>query len=423
MDLNLRPVNNHLFLRDIDLHSIGAEYGSPAFLYDLRHVQDQISIVKGSLKDAIDLYYCVKANPNLELLKGIMPLVDGMDISSGGELREVLRTGSNPSQISFAGPGKTDEELSLAISKNVGSISVESLNELKRIERIAKELGKTADVSMRINPAKVNRKFPIKMGGKASQLGIDQEKCQDFFGLLQSTQRCNFIGIHVFSGTQCLSEEIIIENAQNILQLARLVFKATGIPLKKVNLGGGFGIPYFRSQKEIDVKYVCASLVEQFNQFRQETGLFDCTGIIELGRFIVAQAGIYIARVVDIKESRGKHFCVLDGGMNHHLAASGKFGQLMRENFKMVNLSNTDESKKMEVAVVGPLCAAFDLLGLAVELVEPQIGDYIAILNSGAYVYTGSPLLFLSHDLPAELLIDGGEVKIARRSFKPEMFY
>lgn len=422
MALIFQAKNNHIYLRNIDLHTLSEQYHSPFFLYDFNHIEQKIDIVKRSLGKDIKLYYSAKANPNIGILKKVLPLVDGVDISSEGEFNQVLKAGFRPEQISFAGPGKTNEELTSVISAQVGLISIESLNELQRVEGIAASLKKKVNVLIRINPAKLQQKFPMKMGGRSSQFGIDEEKYKDFFNCLQRMSHCNYVGIHIFSGTQCLDEEALIENTVYILQIAKNIFDGTSIEVKIINFGGGFGIPYYDSQKELNVDDVCSSITGQLEKFKQETGLSQCKGILELGRYLVAEAGIYIAQVIDLKESRGKKICVLSGGINHHLAASGKFGQLIRENFKMLNLSNADSSVKEKVTLVGPLCTSLDLIGEGVEINKPAIGHYIAILNSGAYVYTASPLLFLSHDTAAELLIDGEIVRVIRKSYKVDMF-
>jgi len=273
-----------------------------------------------------------------------------------------------------------------------------------------------------INPMQEYKKFLITTGGKSSQFGIDEEKYRDFFSCLQGMNHCNYVGIHVFSGSQCLDEETVIENIAYILQIAKKVFNDTTIELKIINFGGGFGIPYYESEKELDIDYVCSNITRQFKKFKQETGLSRCIGILELGRYLVAEAGVYIARVIDLKESRGEKICVLSGGMNHNLLATIKFGRPMGENLKILNLSNVDSSVKQKVTLVGPLCTSFDVIGENVEINKPAIGHYIAIFNSGAYVYTASPLLFLSHDTPAELLLDEDGVKVIRKSYTVEMF-
>jgi len=419
MAMEFQAKNNHIYLRNIDLHAVAEQYDFPFYLYDFEHIKQKINIIKCNLSDDIKLYYSVKANSSIGIIKKIISFVDGIDIASGGELRLVLKAGCDPVKINFAGPGKTDNELFSAISEGVGSISVESLDELKRIEKIAATLDKIVNVAIRINPKQEFKKFLITTGGRSMQFGIDEEKYLDFFSCLQGTQHCRYLGIHVFSGSQCLDEETIIENTAYILQIARKVFSDTSLEIKIVDFGGGFGIPYHPSQKEININYVCSSIIERFKKFKQESGLSQCTGILELGRYLVAESGIYVAQVIDIKESRGKKICVLSGGINHNMLACVRF---TKGGSKILNLSNADSSTKEKIMLVGPLCTSFDIIGEDMEINKPSIGNYIAILNCGAYGYAFSPLLFLSHDTPAELLIDGEGVKVIRDSYRADIF-
>ncbi|HTY45029.1 MAG TPA: pyridoxal-dependent decarboxylase, exosortase A system-associated [Patescibacteria group bacterium] len=410
--LGLKVRNGRTYLRGVNLQ----KYDTPFFIYDWQCIAQKIRAVREGLSDDIKLYYAIKANPNLGLLKRMLPLVDGVDVASGGELTRALKAGCCPSRISFAGPGKTEEELSLAVSRRIGSLSVESLTELVRIDRIAAAQKRKAAVSIRINPARPQRKFPVKMGGLASPFGIDQEKWGGFFRLLEGMRRCRFVGIHVYSGTQCLDEATLLDNAVSTLNIAEEVYAATRLEIRSVNFGGGFGVPYYEGQSEIDVRRVCSGISSQFGRFKRKTGLSGCTGILELGRYLVAQAGIYVARIVDVKESRGKKFCVLDGGINHHLAASGRLGNFIRRNLRVVNISCTGRIAAERVTLVGPLCASLDIIAEDLLLKKPQAGQYIAVLTSGAYTYTASPILFLSHETPLELLVDGARASVIRRS-------
>lgn len=405
-------VINRKLWGEIDIESLLSDYRGPFYLYNFKLIEQRVRMLKKMLDSQFKLFYAVKANPNSLLLKKISGIVDGADISSGGELERVLNVGFDPLSLSFAGPGKSDEELKAAMACNMGSISVESVNELYRIEKISGSLGVKANIALRINPVNVYKNFAIKMGGKSSQFGVDEESASRFLESLKEMKSINFIGFHVFSGTQCLNENTLIENFTNTLSIVGTLMEQSNITPRYINFGGGFGIPYYEKQNPIDADYVCSSFAEKFKAFTEEIGLESCYGIVELGRFIVAEAGIYLAKIVDVKESRGRKFCVLDGGMNHHLPASGNFGQVIRKNFKIINLSNSDVDTQEEVNIVGPLCTSIDLMGDRVNIPKPEIGHHLAILNSGAYAYTASPLFFLSHKFPKELLYDeNGEFK------------
>jgi diaminopimelate decarboxylase len=361
--------------------------------------------LKESLGPDFRLYYAVKANPNPELLKLLAGWTDGADVSSAGELKLALGAGFRPQSVSFAGPGKTDAELRFAVRQRIGSISIESVNEIRRVDRAAGEAGETANVSLRINPVHLVKEFAIKMGGKSSQFGIDEERIGEFFEALRACPHCRFMGIHVYSGTQCLDAGALVANFRNTLELVRAAVRDFGADPRTVNFGGGFGVPIHEHQTGLDADSACRSLRDAFTDFRKDIPLPEAAGILELGRFLVAEAGIYAARIVDVKTSRGRTYCVLEGGLNHHLAASGNFGQVIRKNYIIRNLSKPDSASPEEVTLVGPLCTSIDLMGDRVLLANPETGDWIGFLNSGAYAFTASPLLFLSHDFAREWMV------------------
>lgn len=399
--------------------SILEKFPTPFYLYDFRLIEEKIATLRSCLDPSIRLFYAVKANPNGFLLRRIAPLVDGADIASGGELRFALEAGFSPSQLSFAGPGKNDRELRLAIQHEIGSISVESLHELKRIEALAKAQGKKVRVSIRVNPKELIPEFALKMGGKASPFGIDEDAVDSFFNAIQTYSHVQWIGLHVYAGTQCLDSEALSRNFQLTLTIAETLIQKYNQELQWINFGGGFGVPYYEGQKALDVASVCENLNVQFIQFKKKLNTPHTVGILELGRFLIAEAGIYVARILDKKISRGKTYCILEGGINHHLSASGLLGQGIRKYFKVLNLSKKNSLDLEEVTLVGPLCTSIDILADRILLPRPEIGDALAFLTSGAYGYSTSPLFFLSHETPKELLVDGEGVHVIRESFLP----
>jgi len=388
----------------------------PFFLYDLRLVERRILRLRKRLGPDFRLYYAVKANPNPEMLKWLARWTDGADVSSAGELRLALDAGFDAASVSFAGPGKTDAEIRSSVRHRIGSISIESVNELRHADRVAGESGETANVSLRINPVRLVKEFAIKMGGKSSQFGIDEERIGEFFEALPACAHCRFTGIHVYSGTQCLDAGALADNFKNTLELVRTAARDFGAAAGIVNFGGGFGVPTHENQTELDEESVCRSMRGAFADFLKDAARPAAAGILELGRYFVAEAGIYAARIADIKVSRGRTYCVLEGGMNHHLAASGNFGQVIRKNYVIRNLSRTGPASPDEVTLVGPLCTSIDVMGDRVRLAGPEVGDWIGFFNSGAYAFSASPLLFLSHDLPREWMVepDGGLREIRR---------
>lgn len=401
------------------MSSIFEEFSTPFYLYDFRMVEEKITLLRSFLDSTIYLFYAVKANPNIFLLRRIAPLVDGADIASAGELRCVLDSGFLPSRLSFAGPGKKDHELQLALQYGLGSISVESIHELKRIEALAKTQRKMAYVSIRVNPKVLISEFALKMGGKASPFGVDEDDLDAFFQTLQSCPHVQLIGLHVYAGTQCLDSDALSRNFQSTLNIAKVLMSTYRQKLKWINFGGGFGVPYYEGQKSLDVEKVCKSLVTQFSNFKKNGSISDVVGILELGRFLIAEAGIYVARIIDKKKSQGKTYCILEGGINHHLSASGLLGQVIRKYFKVTNLSKRNVHELEEVTLVGPLCTSIDILADRILLPRPEIGDALAFFTSGAYGYSASPLFFLSHETPKELLVDREGVHVIRESFLP----
>lgn len=403
--MKLTERNGKIGLREICFEDVAARYNTPFYLYDLKVVNDKIADIRRVFDDSLELYYAMKANPNRELLGAIRDKVDGLDIASGGELELALKAGYAPSTISFAGPGKTHSELQRSLKAGIGFISVESRRELREIEKLVEEEGiSPASILIRVNPKLFIKEFAVKMGGKPSPFGIDEEDLPSTLEFVRSKPEAfSFKGIHIYAGTQCLSEDHLVQNSANILSIATRVTTEFGLECQVINIGGGFGVSYSDPYNGLDLGKMADMMNAEFEQYRQTTGTKP-RFILELGRFLVAEAGIYVARIVSEKKSRGEHFYVLDGGMNHHLAASGNLGATIRKNFQVRNLSRANLSKE-NCTLVGPLCTPMDLMGKGVSIEAPAIGDLIGFLCSGSYGYSASPLLFLGHDLPSELIL------------------
>lgn len=412
VSMQIKIRNGKSYLREICLEDVAHQYGTPFYLYDLNDIYDKIQSIRDHFGDLIKLYYAIKANSNLELLKAIKRKVDGLDISSYGEMEQCLLAGYSPQQLSFAGPGKTYEELEKAIKGKIGIISVESVREMGDIKKVSLGINEKVDIALRINPSLLIKEFAIKMGGQATQFGIEEEKLDVAVAYSnENRSHFNFRGIHVYSGTQCLNEEALVRNVDNVLEIAKKLENEYGFECAWINLGGGFGVSYHDNQK-LDIKKIAEGVkktIENYKKFTKGNPSF----VFELGRYLVTEAGIYVAKVVSQKESRGKSYFVLNGGMNHHLAASGNFGQIIKKNFMAKNLSNPN-GKITNCNLVGPLCTTLDILGRDVSIESPRIGDAIAFLNSGSYGFTSSPLLFLGHETPLELLAIENDIKIVR---------
>ena len=400
---------------------IAEQFGTPFFLYDLHTIEGKARRVREAFERPVTLLYAAKANSNLELLRRMRPMVDGLDISSVGELGQALAAGYEASSLSYAGPGKTLDDLRVSITRGLGAISVESFRELSDVARLAAELQIRPRVVLRINPNLQIRAFPVKMGGRATQFGVEQD---DLPAAAEQLKRhrdhLELAGIHIYAGTQCLDADALVQNIDNTLDIARGLHQDLGITPRSINLGGGFGISYTDEGVELDVEAVGAGASAAVDAYCEATGS-EPELVLELGRYLVADAGIYVARVVSEKESRGKSYFVLDGGMNHHLAASGNLGSALRHNYVIKNLSRPGEDV-VKCNLVGPLCTPLDLMGAAVKVPRPAVGDLVGILNSGSYAYTASPLLFLGPPPPPELLPCEGQIQVIRRSFKLDEF-
>lgn len=393
--------------------ALAAEHGSPFYLFDADRVAQRVRQVREAFGGTAGVYYAVKANPNLGLLKAVRSEVDGVDISSGGELVQAVAAGYDPAQMSFAGPAKTDAELEAAISAGVGCISVESVRELDACAAIAQRLGRPANILLRVNPTQVHKAFGLKMAGRAVQFGIDEDALpQVEQRMLSHGAHLQCRGLHSYVGSQCFDPVAAVEATRNALRLAADFEERTGLPCLKLNLGGGFGVAQAGETRELSLSAVAADLLpllQDFARIRPQSKLF-----FELGRYITAEAGIYVTTVVDVKSSRGTHYLVCDGGLNHQLVAAGTFGAALRGNFPLLNLSRPDAEPGV-FNIAGPSCNPTDLLGVQVKLPQAQAGDLLGVTMSGSYGLTASPMLFLGRDTPAELVMQSGSVTVGRR--------
>lgn len=392
-----------------------AEVGTPSFVYDLHVLEETWTQLRAALPDRIDLYYSVKANPNPALLEWFVARGAGLEVASAGELRRALQAGCPPQRIAFAGPGKTDAELDLAMEHGVGEIHLESRREAERLAAAARERSAVADVAVRVNPGPGMSGGALRMGGKPAPFGVDEEQLQDVIARILAEPALALRGIHLYVGTQILDHRTLLAQYRQGLEIARRVAGWCGRPLATLDLGGGLGVPYFANEPALDVASFGGELQALLDTLHGDAAFAGTRFVLEPGRYLVAEAGIYVARVVDIKTSRGKKFLVLDGGMNHHLAASGNLGQVLKRNFPIAVLNKLDRDASDVVDVVGPLCTPLDVLGRDVRLPAADEGDLVGIFQSGAYALTASPLEFLSRPSPAEVLVANGAARVIRQ--------
>jgi len=406
---------NKLRIGGIDVEEIARQFGTPLFIYDQSVLLRKWKLLRSTFPSRFEIHYSVKANPNLNLLTFFMAQGAGLEIASAGELHLALEAGCDPHRILFAGPGKAPAEIELALKAGVGEIHAESMIELERIGFIAERLNQIASVAIRVNADSGAQGGAMRMGGKATPFGIDEERLPDALNFALSFPAIALTGIHLFSGTQLLDVDILLAQYRKGLQVARQVSERLNRPLRRVDFGGGLGIPYFANEHPLDMARLKVALADLQREIDSDPVFEGTRFIIEPGRYLTAEAGVYLTRVLDRKVSRGKHFVIVDGGMNHHLAASGNLGQTIKRNFPVVVANRLSEPEADAVDIVGPLCTPLDVLARSHPAPNIQIGDLIAILQSGAYARSASPMGFLSHPAPPEVLVAEGEALLIRR--------
>ena len=395
-------VGDELTVGGVPLTLLAQRVGqTPFYAYDRALLKARVEELRAVLPRAVSLHYAVKANPMPALVGFMAPLVDGLDVASGAELRVALDAGMNPHDISFAGPGKSERELSQAVASGI-LLNVESPREVGLLAAIARRLGRPARVAVRVNPAYELKASGMKMGGGPKPFGIDAERVPEVLADI-GRQGLAFEGFHIFSGSQNLRAAAICDALGKGFDLAVQLAAHAPAPVRTLNLGGGFGIPYFPGDTPLEI----APIGRQLGQL-VETAAARLPGaqlVIELGRYLVGDAGIYVCRVIDKKVSRGEVFLVTDGGLHHHLAASGNFGQVIRKNYP-VTIGNRASGLRCERStVVGPLCTPLDVLAERMDLPEAEPGDLVVVFRSGAYGLTASPQGFLSHPHALEVLV------------------
>jgi diaminopimelate decarboxylase len=391
-----------LVVGGMPLPLLAARIGStPFYAYDRCRLDERVALLRQQLPARVELHYAVKANPMPALVEHMARKVDGLDVASGRELRVALDAGMPSAAISFAGPGKSEAELAQAVSAGI-LLNVESFREVRLLGSLARELKRPARVAVRVNPDFELKSSGMKMGGGPKPFGVDAEQVPSLMQEIDALGLA-FEGLHIYSGSQNLRAAAIIEAQQKSLELAVQLAGYAPAPLRVLNIGGGFGIPYFPGELPLDIASVgahMAALVEQMRQALPQARL-----VIELGRYLVGEAGVYVCRVIDRKVSRGQVFLVTDGGLHQHLAASGNFGQVLRKNYPVVIGNRVTGTARETVTIVGPLCTPLDVLAERMDLSVAAPGDLVAVLQSGAYGYSASPLAFLSHPEPVEALV------------------
>ena len=398
----------------VPIEAIVAQYDTPLFVYDRSVMERKVALMREALPSRFSICYSVKANPNPAILRYFLSQGFGLEIASGGELALALSAGCPPEKIFFAGPSKSEAELELALVRGIAEIHVESSLEAKRITTICRRLGLKARVALRVNPTGEAQGGAMRMGGKPTPFGIDEEDLDVVLEPLLSDPCIEFKGIHLFTGTQILDHTILVGQYRKGLEIARRVASRICRSLDTVDFGGGFGIPYFSNEQELDIRKLREEFAALVGEVEADPLFTQTRFVVEPGRFLVGEAGIYVTRINDIKTSRGKKFLIVDGGMNHHLAASGNLGQVIKRNFPVAVLNKLNGTTMETVDIAGPLCTPLDVLAREISLPCADVGDLVGIFQSGAYARTASPLGFLSHPSPPEVWVDNGRVSLIR---------
>jgi len=396
-------VDGELQVGGMPLSRLAARVGStPFFAYDRALLDQRVGRLRSALPARVELSFAMKANPMPAVVQHLAGRLDRIDIASGLELQTALDTTIRPDKVSFAGPGKTPVEIRQAVAAGI-LIEIESTTEFRRVIAAGDELGLTPNVAVRVNPDFAVKGSGMRMGGGPQQFGIDSELVPAALREYASAG-VNVLGFHVFAGSQNLNAAIIAEAQRRTVDLVSDLSEHLPSPLRYLNLGGGFGIPYVEKDRPLDLEVVAANLHDLVDGPIAER-MPEARPVIELGRYLVGECGVYVTRVLDRKVSRGKTFLVVDGGMHHQLAASGNFGQAIRRNYPVTVGNRAALAAEEVVTVVGCLCTPLDLLAHDVELPPADVDDLIVIFQAGAYGLTASPTAFLGHPAPAEVLV------------------
>ena len=391
------------------LGTIARQYGTPCFVYFMDEVYRRIAILRQVFGKRFTISYAVKANPHPEILQRLRDKVEMLDVSSAGELDLALTSGWQARRISFTGPGKREWELTAAVESRIGEVVVECCREAEMLDRLVEKDGASGPqhVLIRIAPKNLPRGFGINMAGKPCQFGIEEEDLAESIERIKRLSNLELGGFHIYSGTQCLDAKSIAENYLIFLDLFKRF--ATGHELRpqKLIFGSGIGIPYHEGDQSADLDTVATRVNPAVDALRADPRFSEAVCVLETGRYLVGEAGIYLTRVLHVKHSRGADIGICDGGMNHHLGACGHLGSVIHRNYRMFKVaSERPDAEPRPYDLVGPLCTSIDTLGHGVKFPGLAAGDLVGVHCSGAYGLTASPVNFIAHELPREITVE-----------------
>ncbi len=391
---------------------LAERFGTPLFVYDAALLRRNLQRLREAVGPRVDVYYSVKANPNPRVIDVMVAGGAGLEIASAAEYLRALKGGAKPEHIIFAGPGKGVDELDFVIERGIGEIHLETDTELEVVAEIAAARGIRVPVGVRVNPISAAQGGAMRMGGKPAQFGFDEERLSEVTGKIRGLDSLDLKGLHLFAGTQILDADVLHDQWRHGLNLAKEMSDMLSAPISTLDLGGGLGVPYFKGDTELDLDRVKAFAHPLFDEAAAK--LPSTRFILEPGRYLAGSAGVYLTKVRAVKESRGQIYVVIDGGMHHHLAASGNLGQVIKKDYPQVLANRLGTPDEVTASIVGPLCTPLDTIGRKVALPLPKRGDLIAVLQSGAYGLSASPGGFLSQPMPAEVLVDMGKATVIR---------
>ena len=404
--------NGGLAIGGLTVCQLAERFGTPLFVYDAGLLRRSLKRLRQAIGARVDIHYSVKANPNPHVIEVLVAEGAGLEIASAAEYLRARKAGAAPDRIIFAGPGKGVDELDFVIERGIGEIHLENEIELETVATIGQMRGVGVPVGIRVNPSSAAQGGAMRMGGKPAQFGFDEERLGDVIQGIRKAPSLDLKGLHLFAGTQILDADVLHAQWRHGIDLAVRISGQLGEPITSVDLGGGLGIPYFKGEQPLDLDRL-AELARPL--FEDAAAKLPSTRIIlEPGRYLAGPAGIYLAKVRAVKESRGQIYVVIDGGMHHHLAASGNLGQVIKKDYPQVLANRLDADHEVTASIVGPLCTPLDTIGRKVALPLPKPGDLLAVLQSGAYGLSASPGGFLSQPMPAEILIDQGTATVIR---------
>ena len=401
-------VGGRLCVDGVPADELVRRHGSPLYAYSAAVVGRRYAALAGAVRGFAEVFYSVKANPNPAISRRLVELGAGLEIASGSEYLLARAAGADVDRILFAGPGKGEEELARVVADGIGEVHVESCEEIASLGAIAAAAGRTVRVRVRVNSIAAAQGGAMRMGGRPAAFGIDEEQLPEALAAISRQPALALVGIHLFAGTQVLDAKVLVAQWRHGLGLAERLGEAIGRPLASIDLGGGLGVPYHEGDPSLDLDAVANGAGQLQAERSANPWLREARIVVEPGRWLVGPAGVYLATVRAVKWSRGQRFVVVDGGMHHHLAASGNLGQIVKRDYPIVLASRRDDAPVAPATVVGPLCTPLDTLGRQTALPELRAGDVLAVLQSGAYGLSASPVGFLGHPMPAEAWVEAG---------------